>query len=53
MLSVKSADEKEEAEEAEEAEGDEEEDEKGVAGAENTISDKILRVWDPTISDLW
>lgn len=50
MLSADSADEKDDEEDEE---GDGFNDEEGVPGAENTISDKILVVWDPTISDLW
>lgn len=37
----------------EEAEDEGEEDEEAANGAENTISDKILIVWDPPIFNLW
>lgn len=50
MLSADSADERDDEEDEE---GDGFDDEEDVPGAENTISDKILRVGDPTISDLW
>ena len=52
MLSADSDDAKDD-EDDEEGDGFNDEDEDDVPGAENTISDKILGVWDPTISDLW
>lgn len=50
MLSADSADAKDDEDDEE---GDGFDDNEDVPGAENTISDKILGVWDPTISDLW
>lgn len=50
MLSADSADEKDDEDDDE---GDGLDDVEDVPGAENTISDKILIVWDPTISHLW
>ena len=51
MLSADSDDAKDD-EDDEEGDGFNDEDD-DVPGAENIISDKILGVWDPTISDLW
>ena len=53
MLSADSADAKDEEDKEDKEEGDGFDDEEDVPGAENTISDNILIVWDPTISDLW